>query len=582
MNKKTKLCICFIFSFLLLVTIREFDLKNNNSYTNHEKYSRIDVKANSSTNVTYTSPEPINPSGDINHLGNTSGDESNSNFPSLSGDKLITDLKSPIIQPQVASVLSNTYNIRTVDGQPYSGDFYFYNSNSYNKVDGITTFRGNNYRDSASFGNVNVTDSKLEKIWTNTIGKTDSWTGVGWNGQPVIIRWKQEDIQNMNLYKEFKTKENFVEVIYGALDSKVHFFDLETGVTTRDSISLASSIKGSVTVDPRGYPLLYVGQGINEVSGESVPMGYHIYSLITGEELLFINGRDKYAYLGWGAFDGNPLIDAESDALILPGENGIVYVVKLNTNYDRVNGNISIDPIITRYRYTVNGSAAGMENSIAAYKNYSYFANNRGVVQCLDLNTLTPVWHFQMEDDCDATIGLEEENDSIMLYVGCEVDRRKQAAPSFVRKIDGLTGEALWEYSCECQYDSSTNGGVLSSPIIGKNEISNMVIFNFSKVTTKRDGKMVALDKETGSVIWEKDMPYYSWSSPVAIYEETGKAYIIFGNSIGQLLLINPLTGETIYTLNTGGGNIEGSPAIFENKIVIGTRGKKIYGIEIK
>jgi len=30
------------------------------------------------------------------------------------------------------------------------------------------------------------------------------------------------------------------------------------------------------------------------------------------------------------------------------------------------------------------------------------------------------------------------------------------------------------------------------------------------------------------------------------------------------------------------GGNIEGSPAVYDNMIVVGTRGQQIYGIRIK
>ena len=386
----------------------------------------------------------------------------------------------------------------------------------------------------------------------------------------------------MNIYDEFKEKENFTEVIYGALDSMIHFYDLETGFPCREPIKVPSSIKGSVTIDPRGYPLLYVGQGINEVSGESVPMGYHIFSLITGEELLFINGRDSFAYLGWGAFDGNPIIDSKNDIMILPGENGLIYIVKLNTNYDKENGTISLAPQITRYKTTINGRAGGIENSVAIYQNFAYFANNNGIIQCLDLNTLTPVWNFQMEDDCDATIGLDIENEIPMIYEACEVDRRKTNSPAIARKLNGLSGEVIWEYSCDCLYDASVNGGALSSVVIGKNDISDLVIFNFSKVTSYYNGKMIALNKISGDVVWEKDLNKYSWSTPTSIYSSSGKTYLIFCNSVGQVLLIDARTGETLYTLNTGGGNMEGSPAIFDNKIIIGTRGKRIFCIEIK
>lgn len=540
---------CFMVSYIFLISSLEIlNISHNNTIEDVPKHIEVGN----------TAPEKI-------EIFNCSGDEK-------------TDEKLPLIEK---STLPHTYEIKTNDGLAYSSNIFIDNPNSYNKVPGITTFRGNNFRDSAFYGSLNVTEKTLSKVWTNVIGQTDGWTGVGWNGQPAIVRWDDDVKLQMNLYEEFKQKENFVEVIYGALDSTVHFYDLDTGKTTRPSIKVPSSIKGSVTIDPRGYPLLYVGQGINEVSGESVKMGYHIFSLITGEELYFINGRDSFAYLGWGAFDGNPLLDTKNDTLILPGENGIIYIVKLNTNYDKLAGSISISPNITRYRYTVNGKAGGMENSIAIYKNFAFFINNNGIVQCLDLNTLTPIWHYPMGDDCDATVGLELENGNLMLYAANEVDRTAHSSPAYVRKFDAATGNPLWEYSLECLYDANVNGGVLSSPIIGKNKISNLVIYNFSKVTSLRNGKMVALDKTTGSVAWEKDLANYSWSSPVAVYTNSGDAYIIFCNSIGQVLLIDALTGETIYTLNTGGGNVEGSPAVYDNKIIIGTRGKRIYCIEI-
>ncbi len=510
--------------------------------------------------------------------GATKNEELLDNTPQKMENK-IYDIDLSLIK----NVLPHVSSIQTTNpAGTYSGEIILTDSKNYSLVEGITTFRGNNYRDSAFYGELDISEKKLSKVWTNVIGQTDNWTGVGWNGQPAIIKWPEETRVHMNLYEEFINKENFIEVIYGALDSKIHFYDLETGYPSRDPIEVPSSIKGSVTIDPRGYPLLYVGQGINEVSGESVKMGYHIFSLIDGQELLFINGRDPYAYLGWGAFDGNPLIDSKTDTMMLPGENGLVYIVKLNTNYNKLAGTISIDPIITRLRTATYGKAGGIENSITVFNHYAYFMNNNGIIQCIDLNDLSIVWNYNMGDDCDSTIVLEEENNKVMLYAGSEVDRQLQDAPAYARKIDGYTGEVIWEYSLNCKYDSNVNGGILSTPIVGKDKISNMVIFNFSKVTSFINGKMVALNKEDGSVIWEKNLPYYSWSSPVAIYTKTGDAYIIFGNAHGQVLLIDALTGETLYTLNTGGGNIEGSPAIYNNKIIIGTRGKRIYCIEIK
>lgn len=585
-NTKFKLGISFVVAFIILTVFYELNIESPVYDISNDNTSKVEISGDSfSSNLSSTDDSSttnvivkpsINPedvtlnSGDIDLQEQVSGNE----LSSSSGDVQFEEV------PKVP--LSYTYQIKTHDGLAYSNNILLDSSDTYNQVEGVTTFRGNNYRDSAFYGEVNVIEKKLNKVWTNIIRHTDNWTGVGWNGQPAIIRWDETTRKQMNLYDEFKEKENFTEVIYGALDSTVHFYDLDTGYPCREPIKVASSIKGSVTIDPRGYPLLYVGQGINEVSGESVPMGYHIFSLITGEELLFINGRDSYAYLGWGAFDGNPIIDAKTDTMILPGENGLIYIVKLNTIYDKEVGTISINPQITRYRTTINGRAAGIENSIVIYNNLAFFANNNGIIQCLDLNTLTPIWNFQMEDDCDATIGLDIENEIPMLYEACEVDRRKINSPSVARKINGLTGEVIWEYSCDCLYDANVNGGALSSVVIGKNDISDLVIFNFSKTTSFYNGKMVALNKSSGNVAWEKDLNKYSWSTPTAIYSSSGKSYLIFCDSVGHVLLIDARTGETLYTLNTGGGNIEGSPAIFDNKIIIGTRGKRIFCIEIK
>ena len=93
---------------------------------------------------------------------------------------------------------------------------------------------------------------------------------------------------------------------------------------------------------------------------------------------------------------------------------------------------------------------------------------------------------------------------------------------------------------------------------------------------------MVALKKSTGELVWEKDLNIYSWSSPTAIYDAEGKAYVIFCDAYGKVHLIDARTAETLYVLNTGGGNMEGSPAIYNDIMVIGTRGQKIYGIKIK
>lgn len=455
-------------------------------------------------------------------------------------------------------------------------------SDEYNKIEGITTFRGNNYRDSASYGFVDVKEEKLEKVWSIGIGYIDSWTGVGWNGQPAIIKWDENLKKAMNIFSEKKNKKDLKEVIYATLDGKIYFLDLDDGTNTRNPINVGAPLKGSVSVDPRGYPLLYSGQGVDEAWGKKVPIGFRIYSLLDQKLLHFINGIDNDCFRYWGAFDSSPVVDEETDTLFECGENGILYSIKLNTDYKPLEGSISINPDITKYRYTspVN-SRLGTENSIAVYKNLAYFADNSGTLQCIDLKTLSPVWVRNINDDTDSTGVIEDLGDlEVYLYIANEVDLQGNNGYSYVRKINALTGELIWQKDYKCRY-SVNNGGAMASPVIGKNDIENLVIFNIALSYKTSGGKLIAFDKTTGDEVWTIESDFYSWSSPVAVYTPEGKSYIIQCDSGGYMYLIEGISGKILDKIPLQ-ANIEASPAIFEDMIVVGTRGQQIWGIRIK
>ncbi len=462
----------------------------------------------------------------------------------------------------------------------------FGRSTGYSLVEGITCFRGNVYRDSASYGYAGITEKNLEILWNIPIGRIDEWSGVGWNGQSAIVEWSDDIKDKMNINEIKKDKKHLKEVIYGALDGKVYFLDLEDGEYTRNPIIVPGSIKGSVSVDPRGIPLLYVGQGINKVNGIKVEIGFRIYSLIDQSKLCFINGVDSFAYRGWGAFDSNALIDRRTDTLLLCGENGIFYRVKLNTCYNEEDTMIHIDPQIIKYRYKIEGNEyQGIENSVAVFRNLAYFADNGGWLQCIDINTLEPVWICNVNDDTDSTIVIEEEQDNeVCLYTACEVDKQGTKGICFIRKFDALSGQQIWEKAYECQSkigNKPNNGGALATPVVGKNNLSSSVIFNLARYGGFNKGALISLNKKTGEEIWRFEMNNYSWSSPVAVYTEEGEGYIIVCNSAGMMYLIEGLSGEVLDKISLG-SNVEGSPAVFDDIIVVGTRGQKIFGIKIK
>jgi len=459
-------------------------------------------------------------------------------------------------------------------------------SADYSDVQGITCFRGNNFRNSPSYGSVEMKEKKLEIIWEVPIGYIGRWSGVGWNGQPAIVEWSDELRESMNIFDEKKNKNNLKEVIYGTLDSNIYFLDLEDGRFTRNKIKVPGPIKGSITVDPRGIPLLYAGQGINKVDGKIVRMGYRIFNLIDQSMMHFINGRDKFAYRGWSAFDSTAIIDKKTDRMLICGENGIVYNVKLNTQYDKTTKELSLDPEISKYRYKIEGSRyQGIESSIAVYRNLGFFADNGGWIQCIDLNTLKPRWIYNVTDDTDSTIVIDEEADSkVALYTACEVDKQGARGKSYIRKLNAISGELIWEKSFDCFSkigEWPNNGGALATPVIGEKSIENMVIYNLARYGGFNRGLLIALDKKTGDELWRLKLKNYSWSSPVDIHTKEGESFILLCDSGGKMYLIEGKTGQVVDQIALG-SNIEGSPAVYENIAVVGTRGQKIFGIRIK
>ena len=111
--------------------------------------------------------------------------------------------------------------------------------------------------------------------------------------------------------------------------------------------------------------------------------------------------------------------------------------------------------------------------------------------------------------------------------------------------------------------------------------MEGLIIYSVSRTPNEGTGIIVALDTATGRELWRRVIDYYAWSSPVAVYDETGKGYVIVGDSSGKMHFLEGHNGTVVNTLKLN-GLIEASPAVFNNMLVVGTRKEMIYGIQIK
>ena len=458
----------------------------------------------------------------------------------------------------------------------------------YFALPGIATFRGNNYRNNASYGTAVVEKETMGIAWSHRIGNLNKWGGCAWTGQPLVVQWDDETKAIMDtMYDSKKEKDGLVEVIYATLDGYIHFYDLQDGSKTRDAIYMGMNFKGAGALDPRGYPLLYVGSGLY-INGAAPRM--FVVNLITGKIIYQHGNNDPYNIRDWSAFDSSPLVDAESDTLIWPGESGVLYTIKLNTEYDKEAGTISVNPdapVKTRYTsyYSVEEKRyLGYEASASIVDHYLFTSENGGLFQCVDLNTMELIWAQDTKDDSNSSPVFEwGENGEGYIYTAPSLHWTAKGHDGAISiyKLDAATGEVLWTYERECVRYDDIAGGVQCTPLLGKEgtDIDGLIIYAIGRTPSAYRGVLIALDKDTGEKIWEISSGNYAWSSPVALYTEEGDAYIFLANASGICRLIDGATGEVLATIDLD-ETVEASPVVFGNMLVIGSR-EGVYGIKI-
>lgn len=461
----------------------------------------------------------------------------------------------------------------------------------YTELEGIVTFRGDNFRSGAAYGTAAVSSKTLTKVWSkSTSGLSDTdgiyWSGSGWTGQPLIVKWPEATRKNISaMYDWAREKEGLVEVIYATLDGHVYFYELTSGEYTREPLNLGFNYKGAGALDPRGYPILYVGSGVDSVNGRS---RVKVVNLIDNSVMFEFGHNETFANRGWHMFDSSPLVSAETDQLIYPGENGILYIIHLNTKYNEQTGELSVDPDnIVKWKYNGVRSGSrywlGVESSAAIINNYIFLADNGGNLMCLDLNTLELVWVQDVLDDtnCSPVVDVEDGHPYIYISTSFHYGWRSYSTAAIpIFKIDAETGEIVWRTDYTCYTVQDLSGGVQGTIAVGKNKLSDMIFVPIARTPGASSGTLAALKKDTGEVVWEKETSMYSWSSPVDFYDADGNGYLLYCNSGFNMFLIDGKTGEQLDYMNLG-GNIEASPAMYGNYAVVGTRAMRTYCIQV-
>lgn len=432
------------------------------------------------------------------------------------------------------------------------------------EVPGLLTFRGNPTRTYYGRGPV-PTAPKVD--WyspqdggmcssSSAKGVTKTWCGMGWTGQPAVFQ-----------------RDGRTWVVFGAYDRAVHFMDGETGEDILPPFPTGDIIKGSVTVDPDGYPIVYSGSRDNYFRALAIDRP-------GGAVELWKLSADAVSPTLWNNdWDGSALV--LDDYLLEGGENSQFHMVKLNRGYDDA-GLVTIDPDLVfntpSWDQQVIGDLAGnrskemsIEGSVAVSGNTVYFANSGGLVSGWDLGPLVegtgdPVrtLRFWNGDDTDASIVIDGDG---YLYVSAEYERGNDRAAEVgqLMKLDPNEPDdpLVWSYDDRV---AATAG------FWGTAALYEDVVIN-----STNGGKLLALDRQTGEERWSIELTGPTWQSPVVV-EDT----LIYGDCDGVLRAYDvsdttaapPMLWEVRL-----GGCIEATPAVWDGRIYVGTRAGRIFAL---
>lgn len=504
--------------------------------------------------------------------GNATGSNVDIDSTNASADSIVPPTVAPL-PDTIYSSASAVNAIVSIADTTCSGTISDLNSLYSNAQQGAFTFRGNALRNADFGGRLKSIPTQLELQWEFTTNEDYSPTdygawggGTGWTGQPLYVEWPDSCI---DIFKKNNLNAAKHEIILGSLCGDVYFIDFESGKQTRQPITTGNPIKGTPSVDPTLNGNLYVGQGVpshTEISALVIDMFHGSIS--------HRFGPDPKALRHWHAYDSSPV--RVGQFLFRPGENGTLY------KYTVVPGGLKLHSSV---KYTVGGRAPGMEASMAVYRNYGITADNAGNIICFNLNSLTPVWHYKLPDDTDATPVIVDSNGKApAVFVGCEVEHEGVTQAAFA-KLDVLTGRQLWinRYSAQ-QFlieNKHFDGGFYSTALPGKGDCNDLIFVNCVKNTDGQNGNFVAMKQSTGEIAYEFQLKYYAWSSPVGFLGPDNKYYVVTADCSGNMYLISGADGKIIFQKRFG-ANFESSPVVVGNSLVVGSRGNKIYKIAVK
>lgn len=449
---------------------------------------------------------------------------------------------------------------------------------------GLITFRGNAFRQNAACRETDGAVDRMALEWDYRIPTSDGDPEDGqrfpWTGQPLIVKWSVQVREKSVFLPGFDPPVGMREVIAAEKDGTIHFLNLTTGETARGPLKTGYRLGGGLSLHPGGMPYLCAGR--TDGNGEAPLRQFNLYNLEemepagrTGEN----NGIVSAA-----------LIDRTTQILIAAGMDGTLYKIHINPEFDFTEGILRIHPTVL-LRRTLTADGAGFLAPVSAMTDRIFCADTAGILRCVQSRTMKTEWEKDLGDTVTAAIALDSRTEGTALYAANTLANRAEGNAA-VYCLDALSGEESWrrEFGVRKQEGMS---GFVASPAVGRKQLDARIYCTAAGLSPEgrkslglagtEESALIALDKETGETVWVYGMAGRCCSSPVAVYDADGTGRIIQCLPDGRIVLLDGKTGTVLDTLQTE-GEIEASPAVYRNALVVTSTGKDsghIYGIRL-
>jgi len=272
-------------------------------------------------------------------------------------------------------------------------------------------------------------------------------------------------------------------------------------------------------------------------------------------------------------WDSNPAI--VDDIMYEGGENGWFFAVQLNRGHDS-EGKVVVDPVklvqMPGYNDELlanSGRNVSIESSVLVFEERVYFSNSGGRIVGLDVSNVRDgeapiVFDYYAGGDIDATMVADAEG---MIYVSIEHEPSQMGAAEIGRNREVGQLVKLDPYA---DGDPRVWGVDLTAGTADSGSWATPALHEGVVYVNTHQGSLIAVDAADGSLLWEDEVGFHSWSSPVVVDETLVTATCL--GDVRAYSLDDPRSPDMEWSLDLGGSCLEATPVVWKDTIYLGSR----------